>query len=55
MPPCAQRAQGAKNELQWDKNKSAWVAACVAGGMLIIGMAAGIPYLKWRVNRDMNE
>lgn len=47
--------KGARNELKWDKEKSAWVAACIAGGMLLIGMVAGIPYLRWRLRRDMTR
>ena len=54
-PARARPAQGAKNELHWDKDKAAWVAGCIAGGLFIIGMAAGIPYLKWRLKRDLNR
>lgn len=45
--------KGAKNELKWEVEKSAYISAIIAGGCGFLSLVIGVPFLKWKLEKSM--
>jgi len=39
----------------WSDSKAAWISACVAAGCAVLASIIGIPFLRWRIRRKVEQ
>lgn len=45
--------QGGSRALSWPAGKCAWIAACIAGGMLLLTVSVAMPLVRRNVLIDL--